>query len=138
MNALLGQRRFERAITAMPAVVAVGFVAGLFPVTKAWTRGCRSSPGAWSRRYPARRVVTAIPALVVLAWGVDPTWALVISQVVLSFGIPLALIPLGVLVSRRSVMGDQANGWIVVVIAGLATAAIVALNLVLLALTAAG
>ena len=47
-----------------------------------------------------RRLVTMIPALVVLALGVSPTSALVLSQVVLSFGIPFALIPL-VLLTRR-------------------------------------
>jgi manganese transport protein len=56
-----------------------------------------------------RRVVTMIPALVVLALGVNPTDALVLSQVVLSFGIPLALIPLVILTSRRDVMGVHVN-----------------------------
>ena len=50
--------------------------------------------------------MTLIPALVVLGVGVDPTLALVLSQVVLSIGIPFALIPLAVLTSRRTVMGD--------------------------------
>ncbi len=58
-----------------------------------------------------RRAVTMIPALVVLAVGVSPTSALVLSQVVLSFGIPLALIPLVVLTGRRDVMGAQVNRW---------------------------
>jgi manganese transport protein len=57
----------------------------------------------------ARRAVTMIPALVVLAVGMNPTSALVLSQVVLSFGIPLALIPLVVLTSRRAVMGVHVN-----------------------------
>jgi len=56
-----------------------------------------------------RRVVTMVPALVVLALGVNPTDALVLSQVVLSFGIPLALIPLVILTSRRAVMGVHVN-----------------------------
>jgi manganese transport protein len=56
-----------------------------------------------------RRVVTMIPALVVLALGVNPTDALVLSQVVLSFGIPLALIPLVILTGRRDVMGAHVN-----------------------------
>jgi manganese transport protein len=85
-----------------------------------------------------RRVVTAVPALAVLAVGVDPTWALILSQVVLSFGIPFALVPLVVLTSRRSVMGAQANGRVVVAVAVLVTAAIVALNVALLVLTATG
>ncbi|NMH99327.1 Nramp family divalent metal transporter [Pseudonocardia acidicola] len=86
----------------------------------------------------ARRVVTAIPALIVLSAGADPTWALILSQVVLSFGIPFALIPLVVLTSRRSVMGDGVNGRFTVAVAGLVVAAIVALNLALIWLTVTG
>ncbi len=56
-----------------------------------------------------RRAVTMIPALVVLAVGVSPTSALVLSQVVLSFGIPLALVPLVMLTGRRDVMGVHVN-----------------------------
>ncbi len=50
-----------------------------------------------------------VPALVVLAIGVSPTSALVLSQVVLSFGIPFALVPLVTLTSRRDVMGVHVN-----------------------------
>jgi manganese transport protein len=57
-----------------------------------------------------RRAVTMLPALVVLATGVSATDALVLSQVVLSFGIPFALVPLVLLTSRRDVMGAQVNG----------------------------
>jgi manganese transport protein len=57
-----------------------------------------------------RRAVTMIPALVVLALGVSPTSALVLSQVALSFGIPFALIPLVVLTSKRGLMGVHVNG----------------------------
>ena len=57
-----------------------------------------------------RRTLTMLPALVILAIGVSTTGALVLSQVVLSFGIPFALIPLVVFTSRRSVMGAEANG----------------------------
>jgi manganese transport protein len=56
-----------------------------------------------------RRAITMIPALVVLAVGVSPTGALVLSQVVLSFGIPLALVPLVMLTGRRDVMGVHVN-----------------------------
>ena len=56
-----------------------------------------------------RRAVTMVPALIVLAVGVSPTSALVLSQVVLSFGIPFALVPLVVLTSRRDVMGVHVN-----------------------------
>ena len=57
-----------------------------------------------------RRLLTMVPALIVLAIGVNPTSALVASQVVLSFGIPFALVPLVVLTARRSVMGVHVNG----------------------------
>jgi manganese transport protein len=82
-----------------------------------------------------RRTVTLIPALVVLAIGIDPTQALVISQVVLSFGIPFALIPLLRLTSRRSVMGDAVNHTATIAIGCVVVTAVVALNLVLLYLT---
>jgi manganese transport protein len=56
-----------------------------------------------------RRAITMLPALAVLAAGVSPTSALVLSQVVLSFGIPFAVIPLVMLTSRRDVMGEHVN-----------------------------
>jgi manganese transport protein len=56
-----------------------------------------------------RRLVTMIPAIIVLAVGVSPTSALVLSQVVLSFGIPFALIPLVHLTSRHDLMGIHVN-----------------------------
>jgi len=56
-----------------------------------------------------RRALTMVPALIVLAAGVNPTDALVLSQVVLSFGIPVALIPLVMLTGRRDVMGAHVN-----------------------------
>jgi manganese transport protein len=79
-----------------------------------------------------RRAVTMAPALLVLGLGLDPTRCLVISQVVLSFGIPFALIPLVVLSSRRAVMGGFANRRLTTVAAGLIAAVIVGLNVVLL------
>ena len=73
-----------------------------------------------------RRLVTMMPAIVVLALGVSPTSALVLSQVVLSFGIPFALIPLVHLTSRRDLMGAHVNRrtttWISVAIAALISA----------------
>ena len=56
-----------------------------------------------------RRAVTMLPALIVLAIGVNPTSTLILSQVILSFGIPFALIPLVALTSRRDVMGVHVN-----------------------------
>ena len=82
-----------------------------------------------------RRLVTMLPALVVLAIGVNPTEALVLSQVVLSFGIPFALIPLLLLTRRRDIMGGLVNRRITTVAASIAAALIIALNLFLLART---
>ncbi|HEX8977406.1 MAG TPA: Nramp family divalent metal transporter [Solirubrobacteraceae bacterium] len=75
-----------------------------------------------------RRAVTMVPALIVLAVGVNPTDALVLSQVVLSFGIPVALIPLVVMTSSRKVMGVHANGRLVTGLAYGVAAAITAMN----------
>jgi manganese transport protein len=65
----------------------------------------------------ARRAITMVPALVILAVGVSPTSALVLSQVVLSFGIPFALIPLVLLTSNRDVMGVHVNRRLTTVLA---------------------
>ena len=82
-----------------------------------------------------RRIVTMIPALVVLAVGVSPTSALVLSQVVLSFGIPFALIPLVMLTSRRDVMGVHVNKPLTTWTAWVLAALITGLNVFLLAKT---
>ena len=79
-----------------------------------------------------RRAVTLAPALLVLAIGFNPTDALVASQVVLSFGIPFALVPLLVLARRRDVMGSLANpGWLTA-LAGVLASMIIALNVFLI------
>lgn len=83
-----------------------------------------------------RRSITMVPALVVLAAGVDPTTALIASQVVLSFGIPFALIPLVALTARRSVMGSAVNRRYTTAAALLVVGVVVALNIFLLAITA--
>ena len=80
-----------------------------------------------------RRGLTMIPALVVLSIGVSPTSALVLSQVVLSFGIPFALVPLLLLTSRRDVMGVHVNRLPTTVVAVAIAALISALNVFLLA-----
>jgi manganese transport protein len=80
-----------------------------------------------------RRAVTMIPALVVLAIGVSTTGALVLSQVVLSFGIPFALIPLVVLTGRRDVMGVHVNRRLTSVAAYAVAGLITAMNVFLIA-----
>jgi manganese transport protein len=79
-----------------------------------------------------RRLITMAPALVVLAIGVNTTDALVVSQVVLSFGIPFALVPLILLTRRRDVMGPMVNRRHTTVVASVVAALIIALNLFLL------
>ena len=79
-----------------------------------------------------RRTITMAPALVILAIGVNPTDALVISQVVLSFGIPFALVPRVLLTRRKDVMGALVNRTVTTVAAALVALLIIALNLFLL------
>jgi manganese transport protein len=79
-----------------------------------------------------RRAITMAPALVVLAIGVNPTEALVLSQVVLSFGIPFALVPLVLLTRRRDVMGALVNRRLTTAVAWIVAGLIIALNLFLL------
>jgi manganese transport protein len=84
------------------------------------------------------RVLTLVPALVIVIVGSDPTRSLVLSQVVLSLLIPFALIPLVVLSSKRSVMGQFANPRPLTAAAWVVVALIIALNLALVALTLTG
>ena len=96
--------------------------------------------GLLRRRVPIlmRRLLTAIPALILLAIGLEPTRVLIISQVILSFGIPFALIPLVRIASDSTLMrlvptrrGTIAVAWLVIAI-------ITALNLILIVLTVIG
>jgi manganese transport protein len=79
-----------------------------------------------------RRVVTIVPSLIVIIIGLDPTRTLVISQVVLSFGLPFAVIPLIMFTSRKDIMGVLVNTWLTNVLAGLCASLILALNFFLL------
>jgi len=79
-----------------------------------------------------RRAITMIPALAILAAGANPSSALVLSQVVLSFGIPFALVPLVVLTSRRDVMGRHVNQRHTMIAGAMCAAVIIALDVMLL------
>jgi manganese transport protein len=79
-----------------------------------------------------RRLATLLPSLVVIAIGLDTTRTLVVSQVVLSFGFPFAVIPLVYFTSRKEIMGVLVNHRITTIIASIVAALIVALNLFLL------
>jgi manganese transport protein len=80
-----------------------------------------------------RRTITMIPALIIIAIGVNPSKALILSQVVLSFGIPFALIPLLLLTSRRDVMGVHVNRRGTTVVTAAIAGLITVLNVFLLA-----
>jgi manganese transport protein len=79
-----------------------------------------------------RRLITMAPSLVVIGIGFDPTRTLVISQVVLSFGLPFAIIPLVMFTSRSDLMGVLVNRRLTTVLVSLVAALIVVLNLFLL------
>jgi manganese transport protein len=93
--------------------------------------------GFWRRRIPLslRRLVTLAPTLAVLAIGVDPTWALVLSQVVLCCGVPFALVPLVRLTADRAVMGEGVNRRRTTIAALVVTVVVSTLDLVLVAQT---
>jgi manganese transport protein len=82
-----------------------------------------------------RRLVTMVPSLIVIAIGLDPTRTLVISQVVLSFGLPFAIIPLVMFTQRRDLMGVLVNHRITTVLVSLVAAVIIGLNVYLLVQT---
>ncbi len=122
-------------------VFAIGLLAsGLASTSVGSYAGATIMAGLIKRRIPVflRRVLTLIPALVILGIGVDPTAALVASQVFLSFGIPFALIPLVRLTNDRALMGDQANGRFIRLTLGVVVVLVVALNVALIGLTIVG
>ncbi|NMO00021.1 Nramp family divalent metal transporter [Gordonia sp. TBRC 11910] len=86
----------------------------------------------WRMPLLLRRAITMAPALVILAIGVNPSEALVVSQIVLSFGIPFALVPLLLLTRRRSIMGDMVNRLGTTIAMLVITVVITGLNLYLL------
>ena len=96
--------------------------------------------GFIDRKIPiaVRRAVTMTPALIVLGVGLDPSRSLVLSQVVLSFGIPFALVPLVLLTRRRDVMGPLVNRPLTTFVAGIVAAGVSALNVFLLYQTFTG
>ena len=85
-----------------------------------------------------RRGVTMVPSLIVISLGLDPTSTLVISQVVLSFGLPFAVIPLVMFTSRKEMMGVLTNKKVTTILAGLVAGVILVLNFYLLYSTFTG
>lgn len=126
---------------ASSAVFAISLLAsGLSSSTVGTMAGQVIMQGFLHRRIPVwvRRLVTMAPAFVVIALGLDPTRTLVLSQVVLSFGLPFALVPLVLFTSRRDLMGTLVNRPATTLLASAVTALIVALNAFLLYRLAAG
>jgi manganese transport protein len=85
-----------------------------------------------------RRLVTVLPSLAVLAAGLDPTNTLVLSQIVLSFGLPFAVVPLVFFTANKRIMGQLVNRPLTSFLAGVTTVLILALNLYLIYSMAAG
>jgi manganese transport protein len=110
---------------------------GLSSATVGTLSGQVVMQGFLRRRIPVfvRRFVTMLPAFVVIGLGVDPSRTLVISQVVLSFGIPFALVPLVMFTSRRDVMGTLVNARATIVAAAAIAVLISGLNVFLLVQT---
>ncbi|WP_020665899.1 Nramp family divalent metal transporter [Amycolatopsis nigrescens] len=120
---------------------AIGLLAsGLASTSVGAYAGAMIMQGLLRKRVPLllRRLVTLTPAILVLALGADPSRALVVSQVVLSFGIPFALVPLVRLTSDRGLMGEDANHRVTTTLAWLIAGVIISLNVALIYLTFAG
>ncbi|WP_262495382.1 Nramp family divalent metal transporter [Paeniglutamicibacter gangotriensis] len=131
--------------SALGPVIATLFAVGLLASGLASTAvgayaGAEIMAGLLHRRISllVRRLLTLAPAMVLLGSGIDPTFALIISQVALSFGIPFALIPLVNLTARKSVMGIHANRWFTTGAGILVSVLLIALNVVLIVLTLQG
>lgn len=120
---------------------AVGLLAsGLASTSVGAYAGATIMEGLLARQFPllARRALTLVPALLLLLVTSDPTWTLVLSQVVLSFGIPFAVIPLIVIGRDRLVMGDAVNSPLTQVLLIVVSTLVVALNVALLLLLSTG
>jgi manganese transport protein len=126
---------------AIGVIFAIGLLAsGLASTSVGSYAGATIMAGLLKMRIPllTRRVVTLIPAIIILAVGVEPTWALVVSQVFLSLGIPFAMIPLLRLTGSREVMGERADRMRTRVLGIVIASLVVLLNAALVVLTIAG
>lgn len=126
---------------AVGVIFGIGLLAsGLASTSVGCYAGSAIMAGLLQLRVPLllRRVVTLVPALIVLQAGLDPTRALILSQVLLSVGIPFALIPLVVYTQDKTLMGPFVNNQAVRWAAWLVTAMIVLLNIALIVLTFTG
>lgn len=85
-----------------------------------------------------KRVITIAPGMIIILLGVNPMKALILSQVILSFALPAAVIPLMIISSKKEIMGDLVNKPLTKVIGWIITCIIITLNIVLLFLTLSG
>jgi manganese transport protein len=116
-------------------VFAVSLLAsGLSSATVGTMAGQVVMQGFIHRQIPIwlRRLLTMLPALIVIGIGLDPTRTLVLSQVILSFGLPFALVPLALFTARSDLMGVLVNRRPTTAVFGLVTLVIIALNIFLL------
>jgi manganese transport protein len=126
---------------ASSAIFAIALlVSGLSASTVGTLAGQVVMQGYLRRTVPLwlRRLATLVPAFVVIGLGLDPSRTLVMSQVILSFCLPAALIPLVLFTSRHKLMGVLVNRPTTTVLASLIAAVILALNLLLVSRTLAG
>jgi len=141
-----GTESLEGVYTALQQtlgpVIAVMFAVGLLASGLASTSvgayaGAEIMSGLTHFTIPLmwRRILTLIPTFIILAVGADPTWALIISQVVLSFGVPFALIPLILLTRNRSILGVDVNTRLTTALAVIGTVFVVVVNAALLWVT---
>jgi manganese transport protein len=117
--------------SAARTVFAISLLAsGLASASVGTMAGQVIMQGFLHRQIPilVRRLVTMVPSLVVIGLGLDPTRTLVVSQVVLSFGLPFAIVPLILFTRRRDLMGELVNSPLTTVLASAVTVLIVLLN----------
>lgn len=149
LNGVSGTDSIEGAhaaiVNGLGPVIGVIFAVGLLASGLASTSvgayaGATIMNGLIRVRIPLqlRRVISLIPAIILLSVGIDPTWALIVSQIVLSFGIPFALIPLLRLTANKKLMGEHRDGLPLRMAALVSVVLIVALNALLLWLTFTG
>ena len=108
--------------------------AGLSSSTVGTSAGQVIMQGFLKRHIPVlvRRLITMVPAILVIWIGLDPTRTLVMSQVVLSFGLPFAVVPLVMFTRSKTIMGEMVNKPVTTALAWLIAAIIITLNVYLL------
>lgn len=133
---------YHALASALGPLIALFFALGLLASGLASSSvgayaGAEVMSGLLHIRIPliVRRVATVLPAVIILGFGINPLWALILSQVTLSMGIPFALIPLIAYTRKRSLMGEHANTRLTTTLAVLATIIVTGLNFALIAIT---